>query len=61
MTLIKEKYKQSIWFHLLLMLLLAVVFYILFFSSEGRISGHGEQLKKTVLSNKTFGEAVKIL
>lgn len=61
MALIKEKYKQSIWFHLLLMLLLAVVFYIIFFSSLGRITGHGEQIKMPVVIDKTFGEAVKIL
>lgn len=61
MALIKEKYKQSIWFHLLLMLLLAVVFYIIFFSSLGRITGHGEQMKMPVLVDKTFGDAVKIL
>lgn len=61
MALIKEKYQQSIWFHLLLMLLLAVVFYVIFFASLGRITGHGEQLKMPVLLDKPFGEAVKIL
>lgn len=61
MALIKEKYRQSIWFHLLLMLLVAIVVYIIFFSSLGRITGHGEQMKMPVLIDKTFGEAVKIL
>lgn len=61
MALIKEKYKQSIWFHLLLMLLVAIVFYVIFFSSLGSITGHGEQIKMPVLVNKTFGDAVKIL
>lgn len=61
MALIKEKYKQSIWFHLLLMLLLAVVFYTIFFSSLGRITAHGEQMKMPALVDKTFGQAVEIL
>lgn len=61
MALISDKRKDSIWFHLLAMLLLAIVFYVVFFTSLGRITGHGKELKMPVLINKNFSDAIKIL
>lgn len=61
MALISDKRKESIWFHLLVMLLLAMVFYIIFFTSLGRITGHGKELKMPVLINMNFNDALKLL
>jgi len=61
MALIKEKYRKSVWFHLLLMLLIAVVFYIVFFNALSRITAHGQEQKIPVLVNRHMDEAIKIL
>lgn len=56
-----KKYLNSIWFHLLLMLVVAVIIYLVFFNSLDSITNHGQQLKMPVLIDKPFDEAVKIL
>lgn len=61
MALFKGKYRNSIWFHLLLMLAASVVLYILFFTSLSKITAHGEEQKMPVLIDKTFEEAIAIL
>ena len=45
MALFKGKFYQSIWFHLLLMAIIAYVIYTVFFSSLDRITNHGEEMK----------------
>lgn len=61
MALFKGKYRNSIWFHLLLMLAAAVVLYILFFTGLSKITAHGDEQKMPVLIDKTFEEAITIL
>jgi len=61
MALIKEKYRVSLRYHLLAMVVLALVFYVVFFASLGRITGHGKELKMPVLLNKNVNDALNIL
>lgn len=61
MALISEKNRSSIWFNLLLMLLVGVVFYIVFFTALGSITSHGNEIKMPVLVNKNINEVLKTL
>ena len=61
MALINPKYRNSIWVNILIMLAIAVIAYIVLFSSLGKITNHGEQMKIPVLVDKPFEEAVKML
>lgn len=61
MALIKEKYRNSIWYNLLAMLIIAIIFYMLFFAALGRITGHGEEVKMPVLVDRNVTDAVKVL
>lgn len=61
MALIKEKYRNSIWYNLLAMIIIAIVFYMLFFAALGRITGHGEEVKMPVLVDRNVRDAVKLL
>lgn len=61
MALLKGKYKDSILYNLLAMLLIAVVFYIVFFTALGGLTGHGQELKMPVLVDKNVNDAIKIL
>lgn len=61
MALISEKNRSSIWYNLLLMLLVGVAFYIVFFAALGRITSHGNEIKMPMLVNKNINEVLKIL
>lgn len=61
MAFINSKYGSSIWFHLLLMVIVSVVLYVILFNSIDKITGHGKQMKIPVIIDKSFSEAVKIL
>ena len=58
MALIKEKYKNSVLVHLALMLIIALVLYMILFSSLNKITNHGEEVKVPVLLGKTQDEAI---
>lgn len=59
MSFFKDKILGSVWGNLLLMFLLAVVIYLVFFSSLDRITNHGEQMKVPVLIGKKLPDALK--
>lgn len=56
-----RKYTNSIWVHLVLMLILAIVIYLVFFNSLSQITNHGEQMKMPVVLDKHISEAIRIL
>lgn len=61
MALINEKYRKSVRYNLLGIFVVGILFYIIFFSMLGMLTGHGKELKMPVLLNKNLDEAVKML
>lgn len=56
-----KKIFSSIWVHLLLMVIIAVVIYIVFFNSLARITNHGEEMKVPVLIDRPVSDALTML
>ncbi len=61
MALFKGKFYKAIWFHLLLMLVIAVAIYQIFFSSLDSITNHGVENKVPVVIGMNVNDALKIL
>ncbi len=61
MALTIQKLRKSIIFHLLLMVLIAVVIYLIFFFSLEKITNHGKQYEVPVLIGKNKDVAIKEL
>ena len=53
--------RQSFWFHLLLILVLCAVLYVLFFSSLGLLTRHGDDVKVPSVIGKDVKTAVTML
>jgi hypothetical protein len=58
MFAIREDLKKSFWFNLLLVLLLAAGFYILFFTSLSWITRHGKEVKVPDITAQDVKSAV---
>lgn len=61
MALISKEIRSTLWFNLLVMIILALAIYIIFFSSLGYITNHGEEVKMPDLYDKPMEQAVKEL
>ena len=61
MALFSEKYRNSILYNILGIIVVALLFYVLFFASLGTITSHGDEVKMPVLLNKNINDAIKEL